>query len=160
MMKKKKDRDYNILRAAGFAAVIDPLAPKPPRDPHKDIIQKLTRISTETIDDINKINNQTVKVSSLYVLENKAHSNPDIQAFIAEVTTNTIKKPIKNGNIYYLTESSYNQLVGIMRNFQPSLKYIKPNDNKQYLKNITYKNILDAYNGNSQYIRDLSQLTT
>ena len=142
--------------------IIDPsLALKAPRDPSKDIKDKLTKIKDETISDINKINNnQTVKVSSLYVLENKAHSNQDIEAFIAAVTTNTIKKPIKNGNIYYLTESLYNQLVGIMRNFEPTLKYIKPDNDKQYLKNITYQNILNAYNGNSQDIRELSQLTT
>ena len=142
-------------------AIIDPSLLKTAKDPSfSDIKGKLIKNLTETINDINKINNQTVKVSSLYVLENKAHSNSDIEAFISAATRNTIKTPIKNGNIYYLPESSYNDLIKIMPNFQPTLKYIKPDDNTKYLKNITYQDVLSAYTGNAQDITDPNKLTT
>ena len=48
----------------------------------------------------------------------------------------------------------------MMPNFQPTLKYIKPNDNSQYLKNITYQDVLTAYTGTSEDITDPNKLTT
>lgn len=157
--RKASDKFFTI-QGKIIIPVIDPFAPKPPKDLKKDIIQKLIKIKDETINDINKINNQTVKVPSLYVLENGAHSNSDIDAFISAITSNSIQNPIKNGNIYYLPESLYNELVKKMPNFKPTLKYIKPNNPSQYLKNITYQDILEAYQGNAQDITDPNKLTT
>lgn len=159
--KDKAQKELDDLRAAGVAILDPSLALKGSKDPSfSDIRDKLKKNSSKPINDINKINNQTVKVPALYVLENKAHSNTDIEAFLSAVTRNTIKTPIQNGNIYYLPESLYNDLIKMMPNFDTRLKYIKPTDPSQYLTNITYQDILEAYNGNTVNIADSNKLTT